>query len=44
VTTHPVGVVDTNIVILLGRLRAEDLPTEPVISTVTLASCRWDLS
>ena len=35
--THPVGVVDTNIVILLGRLRAEDLPTEPVISTVTLA-------
>jgi len=37
VTTHPVGVVDTNIVILLGRLRAEDLPTEPVISTVTLA-------
>ncbi len=35
--THPVGVVDTNIVILLGRLRAEDLPAEPVISTVTLA-------
>lgn len=35
--THPVGVVDTNIVILLGRLRAEDLPAEPVISAVTLA-------
>ena len=36
-TTHPVGVVDTNIVILLGRLRAQDLPDEPVISAVTLA-------
>jgi len=37
VSTHPVGVVDTNILILLGRLRAEDLPAEPVISSVTLA-------
>ncbi len=36
-TEDPVGVVDTNIVILLGRLRAQDLPVEPVISAVTLA-------
>lgn len=35
--THPVGVIDTNIVILLGRLSAQDLPGEPVISAVTLA-------
>ena len=36
-TEHPVGVVDTNIIILLGRLRVENLPAEPVISAVTLA-------
>ena len=36
-TEDPVGVVDTNIIIFLGRLRAEDLPAEPVISAVTLA-------
>ena len=36
-TDHPVGLVDTNIVVLLGRLREQDLPQEPVISTVTLA-------
>ena len=36
-TRHPVGVVDTNIVILLERLRPQDLPAEPVISAVTLA-------
>ena len=34
-TEDPVGFVDTNII--LGRLRAEDLPAEPVISAVTLA-------
>jgi tRNA(fMet)-specific endonuclease VapC len=37
VTTHPVGLIDTNIVVLLGRLRARELPGEPVISTITLA-------
>lgn len=36
-TTHPVGGLDTNVVVLLGRLRAQELPGEPVISTVTLA-------
>ena len=36
-TKDPVGVVDTNIVVLLGKLHAEDLPAEPVISAVTLA-------
>lgn len=36
-TTHAVGVIDTNIVVLLGRLRAQDLPGEPVISALTLA-------
>lgn len=36
-TEHAVGVVDTDVVILLGRLHAEDLPDEPVITAVTLA-------
>ena len=36
-TTHPVGLLDTNVVVLLGRLRAQELPGEPVISTITLA-------
>lgn len=36
-TQHAVGLVDTNIVVLLGRLRAQELPGEPVISTITLA-------
>lgn len=36
-TAHPVGVLDTNAVVLLGRLHAEDLPAEPVITAVTLA-------
>ena len=36
-TTHPVGLLDTNVVVLLGRLRADGLPGEPVISTITLA-------
>lgn len=36
-TAHPVGVLDTNIIVLLGRLHAEDLPAEPVITAVTLA-------
>jgi predicted nucleic acid-binding protein len=31
------GVVDTNVVILLGALDAEQLPTTPLITTVTLA-------
>jgi len=37
VTTHAVGLIDTNIVVLLGRLRAQELPGEPVISVITLA-------
>jgi len=37
VTAHPVGVIDTNVIVLLGRLRAEDLPAEPVVTAVTLA-------
>lgn len=36
-TAHSVGVLDTNIVVLLGRLRPEDLPAEPVITAITLA-------
>lgn len=36
-TDHAVGVVDTNVVVLLGRLRAHDLPTDPVITAVSLA-------
>ena len=36
-TGHPVGVIDTNVIVLLGRLRAADLPAEPVVTAVTLA-------
>lgn len=36
-TAHLVGLVDTDVVVLLERLRAQDLPDEPVISAVTLA-------
>lgn len=36
-TKHPVGVLDTNAVVLLGRLDAGHLPDEPVITAVTLA-------
>ena len=36
-TTHPVGVVDTSIAVLLGRPQAHELPGEPVISGLTLA-------
>lgn len=36
-TTDPVGVIDTNVIVLLGRLRVQDLPAEPVITAVTLA-------
>ncbi|MGB8383975.1 MAG: type II toxin-antitoxin system VapC family toxin [Dermatophilaceae bacterium] len=36
-TTQAVGVLDTNIVIVLGQLSPEDLPTEPVITAITLA-------
>lgn len=36
-TVHPVGVIDTNVIVLLGRLRVEQLPGEPVITAVTLA-------
>lgn len=35
--THPVGVLDTNALVLLDRLHPEDLPTEPVITAITLA-------
>lgn len=31
------GILDTSTVVLLGRLRAEDLPEEPLITSVTLA-------
>ena len=31
------GLLDTSTVVLLGRLHAEDLPEEPLISAVTLA-------
>lgn len=31
------GILDTSSVVLLGRLQAEDLPDEPVITAVTLA-------
>jgi len=37
VTPTRVGVIDTNTVILLERLRSDDLPEEPVITAVTLA-------
>jgi tRNA(fMet)-specific endonuclease VapC len=33
----PRGLLDTSTVVLLGRLDAEDLPEEPMISAVTLA-------
>jgi predicted nucleic acid-binding protein len=36
-TSDPVGVLDTNTLILIGRLDARDLPEEPVITAVTLA-------
>lgn len=36
-TSHPVGVLDTNAVVLMGRLDARHLPEEPVITAVTLA-------
>lgn len=36
-TRHPVGVLDTNVVVLLDRLRAENLPDQPVITAITLA-------
>jgi tRNA(fMet)-specific endonuclease VapC len=37
VTASTRGVVDTNVVILFGRLHPDDLPLEPVITIVTLA-------
>lgn len=36
-TRHRVGVLDTNAVVLLGRLDPDELPAEPVITAVTLA-------
>lgn len=36
-TPSAVGILDTNTVILLDALRPEHLPTEPVITAVTLA-------
>lgn len=35
--SSPRGVLDTNTVILLGRLNPDDLPDEPLITAVTLA-------
>jgi tRNA(fMet)-specific endonuclease VapC len=37
VTRHPIGVLDTNAVVLLGELDPDELPDEPVITAVTLA-------
>ena len=34
---HPVGILDTTTVVLLDRLHPDDLPSEPVITSVTLA-------
>lgn len=36
-SADPVGVLDTNTLILVDRLDPEDLPAEPVITAVTLA-------
>ncbi|MGI8808450.1 MAG: type II toxin-antitoxin system VapC family toxin [Acidimicrobiales bacterium] len=36
-TSTVVGVLDTNTLILIDRLHADDLPAEPVITAVTLA-------
>lgn len=36
-TAADVGLLDTNTLILIDRLRVEDLPVEPVITCVTLA-------
>jgi tRNA(fMet)-specific endonuclease VapC len=36
-TAHPVGILDTNAVVLLDRLHPDDLPDEPVITAITLA-------
>lgn|SRR5690625_1556461 len=36
-TTPPIGVLDTNAVVLLDRLHPEDLPAEPVITAISLA-------
>ena len=36
-TVHATGVLDTSAIVLLGELNADDLPAEPVITTVTLA-------
>lgn len=34
---HPIGVLDTNAVILLEALQPEDLPEKPLISAISLA-------
>ena len=36
-TRDDLGILDTNAVVLLGRLDPDDLPTHPLITTVTLA-------
>ena len=36
-TRTPIGVLDTNVVLLLDRLEADQLPGEPRITTITLA-------
>lgn len=36
-TSSRVGILDTNAVILLGRLSPQDLPVEPLITAITLA-------
>lgn len=36
-TADPVGVLDTNAVVLLDRLEPDDLPAEPLITAITLA-------
>jgi tRNA(fMet)-specific endonuclease VapC len=37
VTVHRVGVLDTNAVVMLDRLTADDLPAQPTITSVTVA-------
>ncbi len=36
-STHGTGLIDTNVVVLLGQLDPDDLPAAPVISVITLA-------
>jgi len=37
VTAHPTGVLDTTVLVLLERLRPDDLPAEPAVTAISLA-------